>query len=172
MQVWSTLISLFVILLTAGCPYHTPLTEDHTIPIDKELLGYWYECDTNKYDIIESQAQKALGQSGLSKNKKTEGGVLVMPFSETEYVIRYLPSSGDGPVFLRGYPIEVGGVSCVQLQTIGPVSNRLYEVHWSTNLTTAFQPLETGIEYPINSCTDTVHATEDQCFYQVEVQLK
>jgi T5SS/PEP-CTERM-associated repeat protein len=52
------------------------------------------------------------------------------------------------------------------------ISNRLYNIQWSTNLTTGYHPLETGINYPQNSCTDTVHSTEDQCFYTVDVQLK
>lgn len=36
----------------------------------------------------------------------------------------------------------------------------------------SFRPLETGIEYLRNSCTNTVHGTEDECFYEVEVHLK
>jgi hypothetical protein len=31
---------------------------------------------------------------------------------------------------------------------------------------------ETGIEHPRNSCTDKMHAAENQCFYSVEVKLK
>jgi hypothetical protein len=52
------------------------------------------------------------------------------------------------------------------------VSGRVYNVNWTTNLLTDFQPLETGIEYPRTSCTDTLHNADDECFYDVEVQLK
>jgi parallel beta-helix repeat protein len=52
------------------------------------------------------------------------------------------------------------------------ISNRLYSVNWSTNLTETFHPLETGIEFPKNCYTDTVHTADNQCFYTVEVQLK
>ena len=40
------------------------------------------------------------------------------------------------------------------------------------SLATGFQPLETGIEYPRKNSSHTVHAAENQGFYQVEVQLK
>jgi hypothetical protein len=52
------------------------------------------------------------------------------------------------------------------------VSGRVYSALWSMNLTNSFQPLESGIEYPRNSYTDTVHGAEEKCFYEVEVQLK
>jgi hypothetical protein len=52
------------------------------------------------------------------------------------------------------------------------VSGRVYSAMWSTNLTTGFLPLESGIDYPRHSCTDTVHASDDQCFYHVEVRIK
>jgi hypothetical protein len=52
------------------------------------------------------------------------------------------------------------------------IGDRLYNVSWSTNLTEIFHPLETGIEYPQNSYTDTLHAAVNQCFYTIEVQLK
>ncbi|RKX44508.1 MAG: hypothetical protein DRP64_06405 [Verrucomicrobia bacterium] len=51
------------------------------------------------------------------------------------------------------------------------ISNRLYTVNWNTNLVTGdFLPLETDIESPQNSYTDTVHEAENQCFYNVEIQ--
>ena len=49
------------------------------------------------------------------------------------------------------------------------ISNRYYDVFWSTNLTTGFQPLETDLEYPRNSVTSSVLDAE---FYKVNVRLK
>ena len=46
-------------------------------------------------------------------------------------------------------------------------------VQWSPNLvTTPFANLSETLPYPANRYTDTAHAVESQCFYQVEVQLK
>jgi len=97
------MLLLAVVLLTAGCPYHVPLTEEHTLLIDQELFGAWIESEDPEKD----------------KDKQTE--LIIMPFSETEYVLCY-HSNLNGTLYLRGYPINMGGVSCVQLQLIGPVN--------------------------------------------------
>jgi len=52
------------------------------------------------------------------------------------------------------------------------VANRWYTVLWTNDLVGAFQSLETGIDFPQNSHTDTVHGVEESGFYQIEVQLK
>jgi len=52
------------------------------------------------------------------------------------------------------------------------ISNRWYTLNWTNRLGGVFQPLETSIEFPQNSCTDTLHQTEDSGFYRVEVRLK
>lgn len=49
------------------------------------------------------------------------------------------------------------------------VSNRLYDVLWSTNLPDGFQPLEEGINYPQNSFTNSA---ENAAFYKVNVKIK
>jgi WD40 repeat protein len=101
MKTWMTTLLVLTGLLTAGCPHHVPLTEEHSIPIDQELIGYWH-CFESKADL------KA-------------AAVLVMPFSKTEYVIQCInEENGDESFFLRGYPTETGGVRCMQLQWIGP----------------------------------------------------
>ena len=58
------------------------------------------------------------------------------------------------------------------IQWAPSISNRLYNVNWSTNIMTGLQPLAAGIEYPQNSFTDTVNGVENQSFYNVEVQMK
>jgi hypothetical protein len=94
-------ILVISVLLLAGCQYISPIEEEHKIPIDEAVLGFWkpiYEKE-RKPDPAEE--------------------LLVMKFSETEYVIF------AGGIFFRGYPINVGGIPCVQLQVIadweGPV---------------------------------------------------
>ena len=52
------------------------------------------------------------------------------------------------------------------------ISNRLYSVWWAPTLTNSFQTLETEIELPQNSYTDTVHSAEFKNFYKVKVELK
>ncbi len=62
-----------------------------------------------------------------------------------------------------------GGGFVVQWNAI---SNRHYSVLRSTNLMSGFQPLETEIEYPQNSYTDTVSGVEAKGFYKIDVQIK
>jgi len=52
------------------------------------------------------------------------------------------------------------------------IPSRVYGVHWASNMTTLFQPLETNIYYPQNSYTDTVHHAEPCSFYQVDIKLE
>jgi len=47
-----------------------------------------------------------------------------------------------------------------------------YSIQWSTTLVADFQTLETGIEHPQGSYTDTTHNAESEGFYRVDVQLK
>ncbi|MGE4490372.1 MAG: hypothetical protein AB7E95_12600, partial [Kiritimatiellales bacterium] len=51
------------------------------------------------------------------------------------------------------------------------VSGRVYSVNWTTNLLSNFQSLETNILSPQSSWTDTVHNSEADGFYRVDVQL-
>jgi len=43
---------------------------------------------------------------------------MILKYSDTEYLIHY-PPGGNDEAYYRGYPIKIGGVSCVQLQIIG-----------------------------------------------------
>ncbi|MHB8845835.1 MAG: hypothetical protein ACYC7L_13930 [Nitrospirota bacterium] len=92
---------IMTVLLLVGCEYISPLDEEHTIPIDPAVLGLWQPVlvEGRKFDRAEQ--------------------LMIMKFSDTEYVIFV---SG---IFFRGYPINVGGIHCVQLQVLadwnGPV---------------------------------------------------
>ncbi|MDF7801336.1 lamin tail domain-containing protein [Pontiellaceae bacterium B1224] len=50
------------------------------------------------------------------------------------------------------------------------ISNRIYGVRWAPQLDEEFQHLKTGIAYPQDSYTDTVHSVNDQGFYDVSVE--
>ncbi len=53
------------------------------------------------------------------------------------------------------------------------VPNRCYSIFWYTNLMTSHHDvLETEIEYPQNSYTDTVHGAESKGFYTINVRMK
>lgn len=88
-----------VILIAIGCDYQVPLTEEHTIAIDRAVLGLWEEVPKG------------------DKPPNPDERMLILRYSDTEYLIHY-PAGKDG-LFFRGYPIRVGGVPCVQVQLIG-----------------------------------------------------
>ena len=87
------------ILCLAGCKYEAPLTREHSIPVDASVLGFW--------EVV---------PDGNGSPDSSEH-MMVLQFSETEYLIHY--SAKEEPMYFRGYPIKIGGVSCVQLQLIG-----------------------------------------------------
>jgi hypothetical protein len=92
-----------VFLLTAffiivSCEYQAPLIEEHSIPIDSSVLGLWEEVPR-------------------AKRPNPDERMLILKYSDTEYLILY-PTQKDG-LYYRGYPIDVGGIPCVQIQLIG-----------------------------------------------------
>ena len=52
------------------------------------------------------------------------------------------------------------------------VRGRYYDILWCSNLVSGFEVLESNVEYPQNSYTDTLHEGESQGFYKVEVRMK
>ena len=93
-------VSGVAVFFLAGCIYEEPLTTDHNIPVDASILGLWAEVTPE-------------GETAPS-----DPGLIILKFSETEYLIHYPPGADDG-LYYRGYPIEIGGISCVQLEVIG-----------------------------------------------------
>jgi len=87
---------MFVI---AGCEYETSLTDEHKIPVDKAVLGLW-----------EAVPEKG----GVSDPKER---LMVLEYTDTEYLIHY--PTGDEGFYFRGYPIRIGGISCIQIRLIG-----------------------------------------------------
>ncbi len=95
MMLFSTAIFLLV-----GCRYESPLTMEHTIAVDPAVLGVW-EPVQEKDDTPQQNER-----------------MVILKYSNTEYLIHY-PPEGNDEAYYRGYPINVGGISCVQLQIIG-----------------------------------------------------
>lgn len=95
MQVFLVGAALFL----SGCRYEAPLTLEHSLPIDTSVLGLWQPAG-----------------EGSDRPGGTER-LLVLQYSETEYLIHY--SAEKDPLYFRGYPIRIGDVPCVQLQLIG-----------------------------------------------------
>ena len=87
-------------LFVAGCTYEKPLVKEHAIPVDSSVLGLW------KPQPDEGE------ESGVDER------MIILKFSDTEYLIHY-PPGGNDEAYYRGYPIKIGGISCVQLQVIG-----------------------------------------------------
>ncbi len=98
MKTPALLITASVLFLT-GCVYDSPLTREHTIPIDPAALGLWEQ--------IPADGEKA----------DPDANMVVMKFSDTEYSIHY--PTGENGIYWRGYAIKIGEVSCIQLQAIG-----------------------------------------------------
>ena len=92
------LLTVAVLLIT-GCEYESPLTKEHNIAVDSAVLGLW----------------EAIPDKG--EEPKQNERMMILKYSGTEYLIHY-PVGKDG-VYFRGYPIKIGGVSCVQFQAIG-----------------------------------------------------
>ena len=91
---------IVTVLFLAGCKYESPLTKEHAIPVDSSVLGLWEPQPDEKE---ESAADERM---------------MILKYSGTEYLIHY-PPGGNDEAYYRGYPIKIGGISCVQLQVIG-----------------------------------------------------
>ena len=101
----AVMLSVLAALLLAGCIYESPLTKEHNISVDSAVLGLWEpipdEGEEPKHNDWEPRMFERM---------------MILKYSNTEYLIHY--PIGDG-WYYRGYPIQIGGISCVQLQVIG-----------------------------------------------------
>ncbi|MES9902475.1 MAG: hypothetical protein ABW168_07310 [Sedimenticola sp.] len=95
-----TALLIITVLFLAGCTYEKPLVKEHAIPVDSSVLGLWEP---------QPDGGEELG---------TEERMIILKFSDTEYLIHY-PPGGNDETYYRGYPIKIGGIPCVQLQVIG-----------------------------------------------------
>jgi hypothetical protein len=86
-----------------------------------------------------------------------------------EYITGTDPTNGAS---FFGFTNAASVVSGFVLQWNPSVSNREYAVSWINDLSGSFTSLVSGIEFPQNSYTDTLHGAEGTGFYKIEVQLK
>ncbi len=96
--VMPVLVALFLV----GCEYEAPLTKEHSISVDSAVLGLWEYVPEKGNDSEENER------------------ILILKYSDTEYLI-YQFEGKDG-MYYRGYPIKIGNVPCVQIESIGNVS--------------------------------------------------
>jgi hypothetical protein len=87
------------VLLLVGCEYDSPLTKEHSIAVDSAVLGLW--------EPIPAEGEEP----------KQDLRMAILKFSDTEYLVHY--SIWEDDLYFRCYPIEIGGISCIQLQVIG-----------------------------------------------------
>lgn len=103
----SAAIVAIVAIVIAGCVHHAPLSTEHALPIDPELLGLWERVPAE------------------SKGDPAEDMMMILRWSDTEYVVQY-PRSEKGDYF-RAYPVEIGGRRVVQAQSLGSAWGEIHE---------------------------------------------
>lgn len=95
----STLVCLLAATLLVGaCRYEAVLTDAQNIPIDPALVGVWESIPS-------------------ADSREPARRLLVLAWSPTTYLIHY-PADDKG-IYFRAYPVEVGGIACVQLKVVG-----------------------------------------------------
>ena len=92
-------LSALTALLLIGCVFEFPLTKEHNISVDSAVLGLW--------EFIPKE----------ETNRSYR--MTILKYSDTEYMIRWPSGALETEFYIRGYPIKIGGISCVQLQVIG-----------------------------------------------------
>lgn len=92
-------IALVLAIMLSGCQYLVPLSEEHNINIDTDLLGYWTMLPD------ESDPEASIDS------------MTVLQFSDSEYIVNYV-SEGSG-MFFRAYLIAVGDQTLLQLELLG-----------------------------------------------------
>ena len=106
MKIFSMALVMAVIL-TAGCVHQAPLTTEHSIAIDPEILGLWERVP------------------GESKGDPTEDRMVILKWSDTEYVAQ--SPMGEKGDFYRAYPVEIGGRHLIQAESLGSSWGEIYK---------------------------------------------
>lgn len=101
-------VALFAVCF-AGCNYESPLVAESSVPVDPVLLGAWETIPD------------------ATKPPEDKYEALILKFSETEYSIQY-PRQQKDSLYFRGYPIQVGGKTYLQIQLIGSETGPVKEV--------------------------------------------
>ena len=88
------LMAAVSVFLLNSCVFDSPFESNAKIPVDANLLGRWEEV-----------------------SEKDPNRMLVLQHSANEYLVQY-PVNEKG-MFFRAYPVNLDGVTCIQLQLIG-----------------------------------------------------
>lgn len=89
------LIALMIVVV--GCEYDSPISKPQGIAVDPAVIGLWTK-------------------SSDDQNKPDEK-LLVLKFTDTEYLLKYSSDSFDG--YFRAYPVKFADNTFVQVQFIG-----------------------------------------------------
>ncbi len=143
--------------------------------------GSSYQGDSNPFNVVVSSADpdsdgdgipdwwELLYFGGITNCIGTDHADSDLQNNGEEYITGTDPTNGASFFgFTNAVPMVAGFV----IQWDPSVSNREYAVSWTNDLSGTFTSLVSGIEFPQNSYTDTVHGAEGGGFYKVEVQLK
>jgi len=115
--------SCALLFLLAGCTYKVPVTTEHKIKINRDLLGPWEAkafddaTYTNKTDSAQElrELTDALTNSIIA--------LTVLEFDDTQYLVQYKfcssPTNNTATVFFRAYPVQIGGLLALQTKAIG-----------------------------------------------------
>ena len=95
-RIFLGIMFLSMVFLSA-CEYEVPVVEKHVVDIDPSVLGNWNR-------IVEGD--------------QSSDYMLVLPLSETEYLIKY-QTKGNAAVYFRGYPVKLAQRIAVQVEMIG-----------------------------------------------------
>ncbi|MCU0857125.1 MAG: hypothetical protein MUC65_01810 [Pontiellaceae bacterium] len=131
-------------LLLVGCEYESPFTTEHSIVIDSAVLGLWEP------------------KPDEGKEPKEGERMMILKYSDTEYLIHY-PAGEDG-IYYRGYPIKIGGISCVQLQIIGTKDGPPRKDEADLFYVVSYQLTDSGLEIKTlntNVVDDDLKSTEE-----------
>ncbi len=102
----AVMLTVLTALLLAGCEYESPLTKEHNISVGSAVLGLW--------EPIPDEGEEPKQNDWVPRMFKR---MMILKYSDTEYLIH--DPVGKNGLYYRGYPIKIGGISCVQLQVIG-----------------------------------------------------
>lgn len=110
----SLAVLILVILSTVACRYEFPLADPRDIMLDNRVMGAWLRYDGGQVAGRDEQLR-------------------ILGYSNSAYMVHY--TVDEKALYFRAYPIEVAGLSLVQLELIGthegPVAgdvHRLYHV--------------------------------------------
>ena len=145
-------------------------------PVGQEDSDIDNDGDTDSSDKYLHKRRKAIGKAIAKKSVKESSYYDPMDdddfdhdgFSNLDEFIAGVNPTNSGSVFAidQSEPTPAGYVV-----RWNAVEGRAYSVYWAETLSAGFSPLASGIPYPQNSYTDTVHTANDGGFYYIDVQI-